>query len=299
MRWWKRSTGGVALGAIGLLLLPLEASGRRTADSNWAGRWNTTFTSMILTQKGNTVEGHYDWDNGHLTGTVKGRTLSGKWDEAPTRFGPDDAGSFVFTLAPDGKSFAGKWRNEGDKSWRGDWVGTCESGPCIRGSSAPGPAPAPTSAPRPVPIGSVANGCGDPGWRSVTGSRIHVANSAVFRVPSTGQAFTVDFKPACDLHDAGYRGAVVRDRLRGLTRDSRGWSRLRVDTQLRSDLRLLCRRAIPAAAVAALASCTSQGSDTASGAAARFAFVRSSGRALFDADPSAPGIQRAGPRAST
>ena len=90
----------------------------------------------------------------------------------------------------------------------------------------------------------------------------------------------------------------MRDPLRGITRDFRSWSRLRVDTQFQADLRLLCQRAIPAAAAAALASCTAQGSDTASGAAARYAFVRSSGRPLFDADPNAAGIQRAGPRAS-
>ena len=276
MRWWKRSTAGVALGAIALLVVPLEASGRGAADSNWAGRWSTTFTSMILTQKGNTVEGHYDWDNGHLTGTVKGNTLTGKWDESPTRSVPDDAGSFVFTLSADGKSFAGKWRNEDDKAWRGDWVGSCESGPSVRGSStpAPTPTPAPAAGPRPVPLASVANGCGGPGWRSVTGARIHVANTAVFRAPRRAgvhRRLQGRVRPARrGLPGRGREGPAAWDH-EGLPR---AWSRLRVDTQFQADLRLLCRRAIPAAAVAALASCTAQGGDTASGAAARYAFVR-------------------------
>jgi hypothetical protein len=301
MRWWIRSTGGLVLGAVTLLLIPLEASGRRAADSNWAGRWNTTFTSMILTQKGKTVEGHYDWHDGHLTGTVRGNTLTGKWDEAPSRFGPDDAGSFTFTMSPDGRSFAGKWRNEGDKSWRGDWSGSCESGPCTRGSSAPAPrqAPAPAPAPGPaaVPIASLANGCGGSGWNAVSGGRLHVANTSVFRTPA-GQAFTVSFKDACDLHDAGYRGAVVRDKLHGVVRNFRAWSRQRVDAKLQADLRLLCRRAIPASATAALASCTARGTDTASGASARYAFVRSEGAAFFDANPTAPGVQLSGSRAN-
>lgn len=76
--------------------------------------------------------GRYDYDDGHLTGTVSGDTLEGRWDEAPTRKG-DDAGPFTFTMSASGKSFTGKWRHESRPTEAfGDWHGTCSAGACLK-----------------------------------------------------------------------------------------------------------------------------------------------------------------------
>ena len=94
--------------AVAIFALPL-ASPAQTSNP-WSGTWETTYGPMTLTQTGRSVEGTYVHDDGHLTGTVEGNVLSARWDEAPTRAGPSDAGPLQFTLAPDGQSFAGTWR---------------------------------------------------------------------------------------------------------------------------------------------------------------------------------------------
>ena len=94
-----------------------------TATSfSWAGRWETNWGALTLTQSGTTVTGSYTHDGGKITGTVSGTTLTGTWSEGPTFAGPNDAGPLVFKLGADGKSFSGLWNYEGktpDKSWNG------------------------------------------------------------------------------------------------------------------------------------------------------------------------------------
>src|SRR3954468_11676458 len=117
----------------------------------WTGTWSSTFGDMTLTESGSTVEGTYTYDQGHLVGDVSGRTLVGRWDEAPTRTGPTDAGPMELTLqATDLKSFVGQWRHDGDTDWYpGGWNGTCVAGPCLQNGTPsvppvrPQPAPAP------------------------------------------------------------------------------------------------------------------------------------------------------------
>ena len=119
------SGAGLVVGAA-ILALPL-VSPAQTANP-WSGTWDTTYGSMTLVQSGSSVDGTYAHDDGHITGTVSGDVLSGRWDEAPTRAGPNDAGPIQFTLAPDGTSFTGTWRYDGDdasviRSWDGTATG--------------------------------------------------------------------------------------------------------------------------------------------------------------------------------
>jgi hypothetical protein len=103
--------------------------GGESQPDTWSGTWTTNFNTMTLTQNGTSVDGRYAYDDGHLSGTVTGNVLKGRWDEAPTRAGPNDAGPFEFTLS--GRTFTGRWRHDGDADWAGTWSGTCSSGPCL------------------------------------------------------------------------------------------------------------------------------------------------------------------------
>jgi hypothetical protein len=99
-----------------MLLLPL------TIDY-WSGTWSTTYGMMHLTQSGNQVTGTYDYNSGHITGTVSGKVLTGTWSEAPTYSLPNHAGEFQFTISSDGKTFSGGWRFDSSGSWT-SWTGT-------------------------------------------------------------------------------------------------------------------------------------------------------------------------------
>lgn len=159
----------------------------------------------------------------------------------------------------------------------------------------------PCAAPGPVPIETVSNGCGGAGWASLVAAQNYLGNSSVYKNSNKNPlatSYTVNFKDACDLHDAGYSGAIVRDKLRGGVRDFRKWTRKQVDDKFLADMRLLCRRAIPASATVALTNCQSRGGNLSFGAESRFNFVRKWGYLFFDADLSQPGTQRTGPRAN-
>src|SRR5206468_3066353 len=100
-------------------------------------------------------------------------------------------------------------------------------------------------------IESVSNGCGGGEWKIVvkvqnffgnTSTYYNVANKYLFHPQA--RPFTVDFRAACDLHDAGYAGAVVKDKLRGGIKDFRGWTRKQVDEKFLADMRMLCRQQI-------------------------------------------------------
>jgi hypothetical protein len=166
--------------------------------------------------------------------------------------------------------------------------------------------PCPSPTPEPVPIVSVSNGCGGAGWRLFVKAQNYLGNTSTFWNSRDGYlydpnatSYTVDFTEACNLHDAGYAGAVVVDKLRGGIKDFRGWSRKQVDAKFLADMRLLCERQIPARAPVARRNCRARGGNVSVGAVSRYAFVRDWGDRFFDADPAAPGTQRTGPRANT
>jgi uncharacterized Zn-binding protein involved in type VI secretion len=80
------------------------------AEYSWEGSWDTTFGTMTLTQSGNRVTGTYTWDDGKITGTVDGNTLTGTWSDGKTGAAPNGSGDIVFTMAADGKSFTGIYK---------------------------------------------------------------------------------------------------------------------------------------------------------------------------------------------
>lgn len=156
-----------------------------------------------------------------------------------------------------------------------------------------------------VPIESVSNGCGGTGWRALEKVQNYLGNTSVYWNSRDGLIFDpeakrykVDFSAACDLHDAGYAGAIVRDKLRGGIKDFRGWSRKQVDDKFLADMRMLCTRAIPKTAVFAVRNCRARGGNVSFGAVSRYAFVRTHGWRFFDADLTKPGTQRTGNRAN-
>ena len=112
-----------------------------------------------------------------------------------------------------------------------------------------------------VEIAKVSNGCGGgkagkPGWLQTFG-----ANTSTYlnsNIP-LGKRYTVDFSDACDLHDAGYSGAKVRDKLNGGIIDYFEVSKQDVDEKFWEDQTKLCLRAIPEAAPVARDDCMHRG----------------------------------------
>jgi hypothetical protein len=95
----------------------------RAAACRWTGTWwSSVYGYLRLAQSGASVSGDYDWDQGQIGGTVIGDTLSGTWNEAPSRQAPNDAGEFVFKMAADCQSFDGKWRYTFGDTWYFDWA---------------------------------------------------------------------------------------------------------------------------------------------------------------------------------
>lgn len=146
-----------------------------------------------------------------------------------------------------------------------------------------------------VPIEKVSNGCGGGGWDSMVAAQNYLGNEHTYQ-QSLGRSYTVDFSPACDVHDAGYGGHTVRDSVNGGIVDFHAWSRPQVDTKFLADLRKLCDRAIPASATNARQKCHSTGGTLSIGAEALYKFVHKFGWRFFDADLTKPGIQKLGHR---
>lgn len=163
----------------------------------------------------------------------------------------------------------------------------------------PTPVPAPTPKPpslssRVVPIADVSNGCGGEGKTAIAQNLL--LNTHTY-YESILERYTVTFTAACNIHDAGYSGAVVRDNLAGgRIVDFSTWSRRQVDDEFLKNLQARCRIAIPAQARIARAKCLGYGGKDSIGVLAIYAGVREFGDEYFDADPSTPGIQRTGPR---
>ena len=140
-----------------------------------------------------------------------------------------------------------------------------------------------------VDVDRVSNNCGGSAGGDVgRWAQNLLGNTSTFRDPATGKKYTVDFSAACDLHDAGYGGHTVQDRINGGVVDYHAWSRERVDRKFQEDMQRLCRAQIPAAAKQALSKCLE--------GKGRYRIVRTVGHKFFDADLMKPGIQQEGPR---
>ncbi len=188
---------------------------------------------------------------------------------------PEGATHFFLGIA-DGWSFQGK------PGWYGDNEGSFNAIATVRDLEQ-------------VPIASVSNGCGGTGWETFIPALFR--NTSEFRDGGPlADSFVVVWTAACDLHDAGYDGAIVRDVINGGIVNYRGWSRKEVDDKFLADMRLLCRTQIPAERKIALSRCLTRDLPISFGAENMHDIVRKRGEANFDADPTQPGTQRTGPR---
>ena len=146
----------------------------------------------------------------------------------------------------------------------------------------------------------VSNGCGGKGWDSMVAIENYFGNTHVYKDAETGVRYTVDFKPACDLHDAGYAGLLVADRINGGGNvDYRSWSRMAVDSKFLRDMRTLCHTAATPAippASDAMGQCEHSNMPSSIGAGTLYGFVDSYGDLFFDADLTKPDPQELGDR---
>ena len=198
---------------------------------------------------------------------------------------PDGATRLFLGIA-DGYSFVGQ------PSYYGDNAGSFAVAFAVT---------SPISAGQPVPIARVSNGCGGAGWDSLVAAQNYLGNTSVYRnsnINPTARAFTVNFKDACDLHDACYSGAMVKDKLSGGVKSFRTFSRHECDTKFFTDMRRICDRRIPPAFKVALTNCRATGGNASFGARSRYNFVNRWGHLFFDADPAKPGTQSTGTRAN-
>lgn len=148
-----------------------------------------------------------------------------------------------------------------------------------------------------APIEKVSNGCGGGGWDALVATQNYFGNTHTYW-QSLARSYTVNFEPACNVHDAAYGGHTVVDPLTGKIVDFRTWSRPHIDRKFLGDMRKLCDRQIPANAPVAREKCYSTGGSLSIGALALYNFVNKFGWRFFDADLTKPGLQKLGHRAN-
>ena len=140
-----------------------------------------------------------------------------------------------------------------------------------------------------VSLASVANGCG--GGVASTAQRFGDTSTFLNSNNPLGTRYTVNFREACNMHDAGYSGAKVHDSFAGgAIVDFLGWSQLKVDGKFLRDMRSLCDSQIPASAPVARADCRASGGKTSFGAMTRYNIVRQFGHIFFRGRPQLSGV---------
>jgi uncharacterized caspase-like protein len=79
--------------------------------ASWAGTWKTNYGLLEIRVEGRRMTGIYPYNEGRLEGRISpdGRTIEGRWGEAPSYRPPQRAGAFAFSLSADGRSFTGGW----------------------------------------------------------------------------------------------------------------------------------------------------------------------------------------------
>jgi len=94
-------------GAVWLALLPTVAAAAADQPHDWSGSWESRWrgggAQLILEQSGDRVEGTYPVLEGVIEGQVDGSRLEGTWRD------PSGSGDFVFSMAPDGQTFMGRF----------------------------------------------------------------------------------------------------------------------------------------------------------------------------------------------
>jgi len=100
------------------------------------------------------------------------------------------------------------------------------------------------------PMSILSNGCGSQDFgRIASWSQNWALNNHTYAKGMTTTSgykitkdYTVDIKPACDNHDAGYQGSTFADAITGKLIDSRLMSRQDVDIKFKQDIASQCRK---------------------------------------------------------
>jgi small-conductance mechanosensitive channel len=99
-----------------LLVALIAAPSALAQAADWTGVWDTRWrdggATLYLQQDGDIVTGSYPAREGTIRGEARGRILVGTWRD------PDGSGEFVFSLAPDGGTFTGRFGT--GEWWTGD-----------------------------------------------------------------------------------------------------------------------------------------------------------------------------------
>jgi hypothetical protein len=138
----------------------------------------------------------------------------------------------------------------------------------------------------PFPASVYGTGCSFPGPNVLFDTSPPLVDPSPWAAP---WVFVVNFRPACDMHDAGYDGGIVFDPINGPIVDTRGMSRFTIDNRFYNDLLTLCNRQIGWNAPVARSLCYGI-------ATTYYSAVRAAGWGLFDANPAVPGVQWSGTR---
>lgn len=164
-----------------------------------------------------------------------------------------------------------------------------------------------------VKASAVSNGCGTPSYGEYfEWFQNYFGNDRYYGFGP--DRYQVQVKTACDVHDAGYAGATVYDPFTKRAIDFRTWSRLRVDTKFRDDIRTLCRRwlntpaerpyldtclnGITAGQLIALGLNAPAEALARAGAETYYQLVRENGLVGYDTDATTPGTQNVIPEAT-
>ncbi len=135
----------------------------------------------------------------------------------------------------------------------------------------------PVLKPKPVSLKSVSNGCG--GGEPHTNPQF--LDTATFS-PVFGDKLTVNFRLACNVHDAGYSGVLVRNPLHlNKEVDFSRWSREELDKLFLFNLKKMCREQLQGSPLLRT-KCYAR-------VHTYYAFVRLVGEKYFNANPITPG----------
>ncbi len=196
------------------------------------------------------------------------------------------------------------WTATGQRrSWTGSTVNANNIGPlrfCLQAADVAGNLSKRSCAwiPLLVPIEKVSNTCGGEGNAAFVAVQRYFGNKHTYATSNSNPLaleYEVDFSDACNLHDAGYGGYAVEDKINGGIVDYRDWSRPRIDRKFLADMRKLCAQRMPNAKIA-LANCQDRGGSATIGARHLYEVVAKIGWRFFDADLTTPGIQKRGHR---
>jgi len=139
-----------------------------------------------------------------------------------------------------------------------------------------------------VDIDLVSNTCGGEGWDMWVAAQNTFGNTSLYEDEPTHATYKVNFADSCNLHDAGYGGHTVYDKINKELVDYHSWSRARVDTKFQTDMWQQCHRQIAPVATSALKKCIRD--------SWRYNLVHTAGSHFFDADLLTPGVQATGQR---